>query len=355
MDDQVVDRLKQVLLKHKKRLGSWTRLMDAIADANDRQPDRHIDRRTLERLSGAGIKDVQLRIGQLLALDHYFSLNNEGALLTKSLSPLASIAESFNVNFLVAAKDHPALRDDAIARWDLRAITRLMRTQLNALSIRIWDITGPENWRGTDPRIVNGANVAIGSPVANHASEVLLANMIGVTPDEKCPLEALPFFIVAAARDWNVKSAFVRDRQDGMRIDARAVNELDAEQRGIVLGSRLYVSTKTRDYGLLVAQRNPANGQAQMVLCGLTGQGTYQVARILQSGEPACTLPPLLTGEKHPPILVALYELTLVPDEHPRGRNTHRVVSFAAVAGPGFLHHLQGEWLFVHPDGRRGA
>ena len=355
MDDHVVDRLKHVLLKHKNRLGSWTRLMDEIADANNRQRDRHIDRRTLERICGDDIEGVQLRISQLLALDHFFNLNNEGPLLTKSLSPIASIAESFNVNFLVAARFHPALRDDAIARWDLRALTRLMRTQLNGLNIRVWDITGPENWREGDLRIVNSANVAIGSPVVNYATEVLLSRMIGIEPQEKCAVDALPFFIVAAARDKDVQSTFVRARQEAMQIDAKGVGSLEAERRGIVVGGRLYVSTETRDYGLLVAQRNPANGQVQMVLCGLRGQGTYQLARILQSGEPASTLPPLLTGEEHPPILVALYEFTLVPDEHARGRNTHRVVSFAPAAGPAFLHHLRGAWHFVHSDGRRGA
>ena len=355
MDDHVVDRLKHVLLKHKNRLGSWSRLMDEIADANNRQPERHIDRRTLEKICGDDIEDVKLRISQLLALDHFFNLNNEGPLLTKSLSPISSIAESFNVNFLVAARYHPALRDDAIARWDLRALTRLMRTQLNQLNIAVWDITGPDNWRDGDLRIVNSANVAIGSPVVNYGSEVLLSRMIGVPPRGTYTADALPFYIVEAARDEAVESTFVRARHEAMHIDAKGVAALEPERRGVVIGSQLYVSTETRDYGLLVAQRNPDNGQVQTVLCGLRGQGTYQLARILQSGEPTLTLPPLLTGEEHPPILVALYELTLVPDEQARGRNTHRVVSYAPAAGPAFLHYLRDKWHFVQSDGRRGA
>lgn len=353
MDDHVIDRLKHVLLKHKDRLRSWTRLMEVIADANNRQPERHIDRRTLERICSDDIEGVQLRISQLLALDHFFNLNNEGPLLTKSLSPISSIAESFNVNFLVAAKFHPALRDDAIARWDLRALTRLMRTQLNQLNVGVWDITGPDNWRDGDLRIINSANIAIGSPVVNYASEVLLCRMIGVVPKGNCTVDALPFYIVEAGRDHDVESSFVRAREDAMHVDANGIGALDPERRAVVIGGELFASTETRDYGLLVAQRKPDNGQVQMVLCGLRGQGTYQLARILQSGEPTLTLPPLLTGEEHPPILVALYEFTLVPDEDSRGRNTHRVVSYAPAAGPAFLHFLRDKWHFVRSNGVR--
>lgn len=355
MDDHVFEQLKHVLLKHRDRLGSWTKLSDAIADTNDRRRDRHIDRRTLERICGDGVESVQLRIAQLVALDQFLVLYNESPLLTKRLSPIDSIAESFSVNFLVAANYHPAIRDDTIARWDLRALTRLMRTRVNELRVRIWDITGPDNWRDSDPRIVNSANIAIGSPVANFASEMLLSRMVGVTAQSECPIGGLPFAIVCAARDKDVKSVFVRDRRDAAQIDPIALEDLESERRGIAVGGRLYVSTANRDYGLLIAQRSPANGQVQMVLCGLTGQATYQLARILQGGEPACALPPLLTGEEHPPILLTLYEFTLVPDEQGRGRNTHRVISFAPVIGPAFLHYIGQQWQFVHRDGTRGG
>lgn len=355
MDDHVIDRLQHVLLKHKKRLGSWSRLADAIGEANDRRRERHIDRRTLKNLCGEKIEEVQLRVGQLLALDHFFNLNNEDPLLTKSLSPISSIAESINVNFLLAARDDPARKSEAIARWDLRALTRLMRTRLNSLNMRIWDVEGADSWRKDDQRIANSANVAIGSPVANYASEELLARMVGVAPQEKCGIDTLPFFVVAAARDKDVKSAFVRDRREALHIDAQAVKTLGLEQRGIVLGNQFFATTESRDFALLVAQRSPTSGQAQMVLCGLTGPGTYQLARILQSGQPAQTLPPVHAGEERPPMLVALYELTLVPDEQARGRNTHRVVSYAPAAGPAFLHHLRDKWRFVQSDGMRVA
>ena len=223
MEDHVVSRLTNVLRTHHARLGSWSRLAEEIRIANDRRPDRRIDRRTLERICDQNeLESVRLNIGQLIAIDRFFESKYEGSLMSREHSLIDAVAESLEVNFFVAAKYVPALQDEAIARWDFRAITRLLRTRLNLLRPRIWDVAGPENWNDKDPRIRQGANIAIGSPIANYASEAMLNGMLGFRVGEKQSIFRLPFSIISAVGDRRSKSTFVRSRADAARIDAQA-------------------------------------------------------------------------------------------------------------------------------------
>jgi hypothetical protein len=349
MKDHAVSRLTHVLRTYKDRLGSWSKLAGAIRIANEHRRDRRIDRRTLEKICDDDeLETVRLNIGQLIALDRFFMASNEGSLLSRDDSLIDAVAESLDVNFMVAAKYVPGLNDEAIARWDLRAITRLLRTRLNQLQVRIWDVTGPANWKGGDPRIKHGANIAIGSPIANFASEVILSRMLGLEVGGEYPIERLPFSIVRAANDKHVKSIFVRSRTDAARIDAEATEELDPERRALIVGDQMFVSNDDESYALLVAQRDKESGQAQIVLCGLTGPGTYYLARILQGGGPAQSVPES-RSEQHPPILLTAYKLMLEPDRRDLadGVQRRRVVGATPVHGPAVIHFVDEEWQFL--------
>ena len=347
MKSYEIQHLVEVLQRHKTRLGSWSQLARAIHIANNRDKSRRIDRRTLERLCGEESTAVQLKIGHLLALDHWLGLEDEGALLAKKRSLVDSLRESYNVNFLVAAEYWPEMQTDVVRRWDLRATTRLLRTPLNRLHVGIWDIAGPENWRENDVRIVNAANISIGSPVASHASQVLMSRMIGIGPNASVDFESLPFFIVGSERDESLNRSFVRTRSEMAKTPyARQLPE-KSSRRALVVNGKWHVGTDDEDYALLLAQRNPHNGHVQMVLCGLTGQGTYKLARIIQAGQPSETMPVLKTGQKHPPIFLAIYRLTQGDENGGRGRNGHSVIDGIAVDSPMFIHHVDGEWQFL--------
>lgn len=347
MQSYEIQHLVEVLQRYKMRLGSWSQLAQAIHVANNRDKSRRIDRRTLERLCGEESNNVQLKIGHLLALDHWLGMEDEGSLLTKQRSLIDSVRESYSVNFLVACTTSPQLRTDVISRWDLRATTRLLRTPLNRLHVGIWDIKGPENWREHDVRITNAANISIGSPVASHASQVIMSRMLGIAPNNRLEFESLPFYIVGSERDESLNRSFVRARSEIARTPyVTQLPEL-SDKRALVVNGKWYVSTDDEDYAMLLAQRNPDNGHVQMVLCGLTGHGTYKLARILQSGQPAETMPALKAGQKHPPIFIAIYRLTPGTDNGRGGRNGHAVIDGTAVDSPTFVHHVDGEWQFL--------
>lgn len=347
MENQLIHRLATILRRHKGRLGSWPKLAQAIEDANDRDPSRRIERRTLEKICGKSAETVQLRLGQLLALDTWISLSNEGSLLARDESLLDSVLESYSVNFLVAAKQMPDMRGEAVARYDLRAITRLLRTKLNRLKVGIWDIEGPKNWRSSDTQIVNAANISIGSPVANYASEMLMRRMLGVSTQTMTSLTQLPFFIVGAQRDEKLNSTFVHSAAEATLRNPNAGIGIDPDRRVLVVNNKWHVSSAQEDYALLLAQRDRANGQVQLVLCGLTGQGTYQLARLLQAGQPPRVMPALNAGEKNPPILTAVYKLTMKPNDSEHSRDPMKVIGVAAVGPPAFIRHVDGEWRFL--------
>lgn len=347
MQSYEIQHLVEVLQRNMTQLGSWSRVAEAIHVTNNRDPSRRIDRRTLEKLCTKEGDSVQLKIAQLLALDHWMGSQDEGSLLAKRRSLIDSIRESYNVNFLVAAEYWPEMQTDVVRRWDLRATTRLLRTPLNRLHVGIWDIEGPENWRGHDVRIINAANISIGSPVSSHASQVLMSRMIGISPNDSIDFESLPFCIVGSERDESLKRSFVRPRSEMAKTPYAPQLPRSPDKRALVVNGKWYVSTEDEDYALLLAQRNPDNGHVQMVLCGLSGQGTYKLARILQSGQPAETIPALKTGQKNPPVFIVIYRLTGVANSDGGGRNGHAVIDGVAVDSPKFIHHVDGEWQFL--------
>lgn len=342
-----IQHLVEVLKRNWTEQGSWSRLAQAIHVANNRDDSRRIDRRTLEKLCGEEHSSVQLKIDQLLALDHWMELQDEGPLLARRRSLIDSVRESYNVNFLVAAEYWAEMQTDVVRRWDLRATTRLLRTPLNRLHVSIWDIEGPKNWRENDVRIINAANISIGSPVVSHASQALMSRMIGISPNRSVGFESLPFCIVGSERDEQLKRSFVRTRSEMSRSPYAAQLPKTPDKRALVVDGKWYLSSKDEDYALLLAQRNPENGHVQMVLCGLSGWGTYKLARLLQSGQPSETMPALKPGQKHPPIFITIYRLAQSADSDRAGSNGHAVIDGVAVDSPKFIHHVDGEWQFL--------
>jgi hypothetical protein len=345
MKSYEIQHLVEVLLRHRVKLKTWGKVARAIEKANNFDESLKIDRRTLARICEE-TDAVQLKLGHLLAIDRWLRLENEGELLARHRSLIDSIRESYNVNILVACTASPNSRYEVISRWDLRASTRLLRTPINSLYVRIWDIKGPENWRYDDTRIINAANISIASPVASYASQAIMSKMIGLAPDAQTDLEALPFYIVGCDRDESIDRNFVRKRSEMASTAYAGLLPDDPDKRALVIGGKWYVSTDDTDYALLLAQRNPGNGHVQMVLCGLIGPSTYKLARIIQAGQPSETLPALKSGDKRPPIFMALYKLPQGSDNAKGGRNGLGALDWSIVDSPGFIHYKAKKWQF---------
>ena len=265
----------------------------------------------------------------------------------KDLTLVDSIVESSDVNFLLAARYADDRRDYVVARLDLRSITRMMRTRINQQRMKIWDINDADNWRKVNTRLNGAANISVGSPVANYASEVLLGQMIGVEPGTDRKASELPFFIVAAEYDEPGGSNFVRTPEEAERVIPDVANQTTPDHRAIVINGQLYASTDQEDYALLVAQRSPDNGHVRVVLCGLTGAGTHHLSEIIEKGHPKEVLPVLRTGQKRPPILAVVYKLLTEPEEDARGRIRREVTSHSVVVGPQFIPSHEAEWQFL--------
>lgn len=345
MKSHEIQHLVEVLQRYKTRLKTWGKVARAIDVANNHDESLKIDRRTLRRICEEP-DTVQLKLGHLLAIDCWLRLEDESELLAKQRSLIDSVRESYNVNFLVACTTSPHSRYEVISRWDLRAVTRLLRTPLNRLHVSICDIEGPKNWREDDVRIINAANISIASPVTSYASQAIMSRMIGIAPDTPIDFEALPFFIVGCNRDESLNQSFVRRRSEVAKTPYATQMPDDSDKRALVVNGKWHVSTDDVDYALLLAQRNPGNGHVQMVLCGLTGKSTYKLARIIQSGQPTETMPALKSGEDRPPIFVAIYRLAQSADNANGSRNGHGALDWDTVGSPMFIHYSSDKWQF---------
>ena len=352
MKDYDFERLAYVLRAHKKRIGAWSRLSEAIEAANPHGSAFNIGRKVLKALCVGENAKVSLKIGQLIALDNYLIASKERPLLVKGMTLLDSIAESNSVNCFVGSRKVPARRDLVVSHWDLRANTYISRSQLNQLRIETWDVNGEDHWNSVATRLSTGADIAIGSPVSNFASEILLCRMFNLPHSKKCSVTELPFFIVGSERDKRNTSAFVRNRVDATRVDPDAAKKLSKERRSLVFAGSLFATTRQSDFALLLAQRNPSSGHVQAVLLGLTGRGTYKLAQILHADRLQQTVPELGRSDRHPPVLATLYKLVLESDEEDDDFESKGIVNYSAELPPVLIHYVNGKWQFPEGYGR---
>ncbi len=342
----VISRLRRVLRRQKEK-SSWRQISRKILKENGGEGNATIDRRTLALIcSDDAFETVKLSIAQLIALDIYFVYLGEGPMFARNRNLVDAIAESSTVAFYVAEKNLNAPYTNAVSAFDLRAITTLMRTRLGQLNIRITNISDPADWRRSKKGSEFFANVAIASPISSYASDAYFSTMIGFRVTRDTMISKLPFFFVRRYREKTLPSGFVRSKLDAVRRNATEADGITNEQRALVIEDRVFVDNDRTDYGLLVAQRNPQTGHVRTVLAGLTGLGTLKLAKILRAGGPMMELPDVRKGEKHPPILAAVYKFT-VEGRRSKDKNapeTRRIAGSTPIYGPLFLNHSDGAW-----------
>ena len=233
-DEYVISRLRQILRRHHER-ASWNQISKDIQAANGGEGYATVDRRTLPLIcSGDKYDQVWLSLAQLVALDKYFVLTNEDPLFVRTRSLIDSIAETSEVAFYVAAKYHRELGTDAVSAFDLRAITTLLRSRLSRMTNSIIDVVSPKDWRASKRRSETIANVAVGSPVVNHASDRLLSSMLGFDVNNKTHTERLPFFIVRRPNERRLTSGFIRTKLHAIRRNAIEAESISKDHRALV-------------------------------------------------------------------------------------------------------------------------
>ena len=274
-----------------------------------------IDRRKLKQLASEG-EDVPLRVSELVKLDRCLTENGLGRLLAAD-AIVNSIAEHGRITFVLGSRPRPAkeVRRIDLSRWDIRSLSEILKG-LNrtgrTLQLAIEDVIYRESGQakrdfGIEGKIQENeiwyhnhlmqqrSIISIGSPIANHCTELLLSKMFDVKPFAPWPSHLEPPFFFAWP-DSNVpaaqnESAFKRrpDQLGAMKgVKPSLVKELqkkDASKGDVCVlydGSLRIVDRRKRwnSYGIVAVQRRAGN-QIFAVLAGITGPATVAASRLM--------------------------------------------------------------------------
>lgn len=327
-------QLGEVLARHQAKLKSWNALAERIRRAN--HGESGVDRRKLQRLC-TGDKSVSLTIFELEAIDRYLVGYNEGLaehpVFIRNEDLLDSISQSSAINFFLAAKYNQELKTEVLSRWDVRCITCVIRPKLARIDVNVWDQFLAEDWDELVEQARGGAKIAVGSPfvATGSASERLMERMLDLPSGEDVPR---PFYFTSGGASEAPQSDFIR-----------TTSASGSDSRGIhVLGNTFISKRGSKEYGLLLAQRDAREQQVHVVLGGTTGPSTYALAEALQRGMANMRLPPAGDDIK-PPILVAVFAANLVARALPKAtsrwsiqRETRELQHVEVVLKPTLLH-----------------
>jgi len=309
--------------RSKRKTQGWSKLVRAIEDANMGSPQRSVDWRRLKELAQNEDGEVRLSVNEMIALDRFFTWHGRGSVAEKGLfetSILEPAAYSRQILFLLGASEDKDERWNVVRRWDVQAMAELQRA-IGCINPRatppdIKDVLRneanihcdfeQEPWYRLihdESENANGAClIAIGSPLANPAAEILLAKMFEVEPfcHGRMDSTSLPFHFV-----WPVRlpypSSFALLAADLKRIDRNAANAV-LRDNARVLKANYIEYRKVGDglerhsmesvfttpwkknsvimYSVVAAQRR-RNGQILVVVAGVSGPGTSAAASFL--------------------------------------------------------------------------
>jgi len=348
----------QLVRDERPRLLRWVRLIRDLADAHSylwiqerikeaNPPDDIwlVDDEKLQDLVTKG-GSVRLTINQFVALDRFFSQFGEGihekGLFERSI--LEPTANAGSVRFLLGSSEDQGELWNVVRRWDSQAMAEILQevTQINVrVKIEIADVirNGADKRPDYPPQESfksSGASlIAIGSPLANPASEVLLAEMLTVQPFQRSGevQPPLPFhFIWPSIAAPSYPSTFSVAAQGDVLRRLRAyfkhlrpdhgvlrVNQPEPTKHGYRPLEKFYESVRLKESGkapgVIVAQQR-ATGQVFMVVAGVSGPGTYAAGRCLTSHRTYSLPQPI--GDHHGKVLVTYLQsqVTRLPHHH---------------------------------------
>jgi hypothetical protein len=260
-----------------------------------------IDRRRLSAFLDGTAKSI--RFEDLSALSKHLA---KGGLrlsqIFESPSLIDALAKSRRIAFLIGAK--PERPGPGTSWWDLRSLSETIQSLNNSVpQARPWELY--DVLEADDPTSLSPDRYAeqlhradwldlladdsefsvlsFGSPIANHATEVMLAHMYGVPPFSR-DVSGVPFqFVWSDTRyDERPSSFAIRGTQRAQIDHGKMSSEWNVW--GIDVGGELHLIDRHADpaltFGVIAAQRR-RGGQVWAVLAGATGPGTYAASTLL--------------------------------------------------------------------------
>ena len=300
-------RLAGVIRREIERVGTAHRLARLIDNANAvADTGLTVNRRALAGLAAGG-EETHLTVRLLRALDVYFAPRGEGLQdrpVFEKKGILECLVEARKISFLLGSKPRPEARRNDLSRWDTRSMAELLREASRFdvhMDFEIEDVL----WK--TPMVERRAKgeawyrllqdnqrslVAIGSPLANHASEILLSGLFGVDPfvppTPSMMIKApLPFYFAWPPKySGKYRSAFALTWRELEVLDARAARAMRKNRISafVLNGSVHQVRIKDRRWtmnGIIAAQRRSA-GNVWLVVSGLTGPATNAASELVK-------------------------------------------------------------------------
>lgn len=314
-DDHYFDRLRQRLREARDTLGGDAQLANDFRQVlNIEHPP--LTRRQLPKICAG--KDLPLKVAQIEAIDHYLQIRWGVSLsqLWSGRSVVQELVAARTIAFVLGSQPDQNARRIDLSRWDIRAMRDVLN-QLYAIGQPLQILFEDVIYRGARTEVLCSGNVpqneswfhltgqesgpaivCLGSPKANHCSEVLLARMLRVRPFEPWPAgQRRPFGFIwphGDPRGDEIKSCVkidpvtdvkeIRDLGGMSRSLLRALQNEQSRTLAVVFDGQVYPVRRTGhtwdSYAILAARR--VGKRTHVCVAGLTGPATLGGARLLR-------------------------------------------------------------------------
>lgn len=303
------------LLREYATSHSYRWLENAIEAANPNDEKWRIDDDKLKRIVTRSDGNVSLTLNEITALDRFFAQLGEGSnkkgLFERSI--LEPVSHFGKVCFILGASPDRDEVTNVVRRWDSQAMAEIVAAlthERERIRVEVRDVlrnaadqdtsVGGQPWYKHlfYPQDDSPSLISIGSPLANPASEWMLAKMFSLKPFQKTFTE-LPFHFVWPPRvNAPYPSSFAMDvrmlesmsRNDAKKVveDERGLLRVRANMRDGKVYETFHPSTRLQQSGkapaIIVAQQR-RNGQILIMVAGVSGPGTLAAARYLATAE----------------------------------------------------------------------
>jgi hypothetical protein len=328
--------LRRVLtdLRDKHCDGFTTRLVAEIADANGRNADGPpVDRKKLADLLDEPGRRIPVRfsLAELEAIGRFLARHGRrlGDLFDQR-SILESLGEPpGKVTCLLGAQEH-TLNDRtrlAVGAWDTRSLHVLLSAmgRLPAhVQVDLQEVLWSNKKRPTEEQfqkedwyrcLAEGGPsvVCIGSPKVNHATELVLAKILGTVPFRRPTGKPNPrgVYFIWPPEEHPLPSAFSLPASAIREMNPELADLADTIEHGkasaLLFKGKLYPThpfgEQNPTYGLIAAQRR-SGGATWVCIAGLSGPSSYAAAlRAVTAPHP---MPPALPGRPSEALVIGV-------------------------------------------------
>lgn len=355
-------RVVSLIRQEEKRHGNFHKLASAINAANSaKNTGLQVNHQTLKKIANAPER-CALRYNLLMALDTYFTDRGESLAdlpLLEKRGIIECLVNARRIVFLLGSRPRKAEQRHYLSRWDTRSLAELLSASCKFdvhINYAIEDVllrpafnaelVRKEKWHDL---LTDGSSslIAIGSPLACLASEVMLAKMFGVPPFQSPDLslsdkQRLPFFYAwPPNKAPRFRSAFALDARQLAKFNRRPARALQENRiAAFVLDQEVFEVPRHGNrwtmYGVIAAQRREEQS-VWLVVSGLSGPATFGAA--MHTKRITAELP--WKKDAVAPVLWVPIEASIVADESLGSEGDNReLVSVKALSPPRLWHPL---------------